>query len=395
MTWTQLTLKEWQRRPLRTSITAVGVGIATAALFSLLAFQRGYREGMHQELERLGAHILLVPKGCPYDAASMALHGASWPCFLKQRYLDEVRSVPGVAAVAPVFMSAVYDTDGTQAVYVGVDKNMLALKNGWRLQGAFPELKGQLLAGAEAARRHKWVVGQTVSLPGLNGQTAVVAGTLAPTQGAEDAFIYLRLTDAQQKFHHMNELTHILVHLARPEDLDKVASQLRGCDAGLAMNVVPLAHVFRTIQSLVNVTRLWLGCIAVVALLVAGTGVSNTVLMAVNERRREIGVMRALGASRNNIFRLVWQESVQTCLSGGLVGVVAAFLASRWLEAWVRTQLPFSPTDCLIRWEWWLAGCCVAAAAGLGSLAGFLPAWRAASVPPMTAIRTAGGGTWT
>src|SRR5512143_457488 len=109
MTWLQLSLKESQRRPLRTTVTALGVGIATAACFSLLTFAQGYQDGVRHEVDRLGAHILLVPKGCPYDAASMALHGASWPCYLKQRYLDEVRAVPGVVAAAPVLMSAVFD----------------------------------------------------------------------------------------------------------------------------------------------------------------------------------------------------------------------------------------------------------------------------------------------
>src|SRR5207253_11257704 len=105
--------------------------------------------------------------------------------------------------------------------------------------------------------------------------------------------------------------------------------QLRGCDAGLAMNVVPLAHVFHTIQSLVNSTRLLLGCIALVALLVAAAGVSNTLLMAVAERRRDIGVLRAVGASRGDIFCLVWLEAIQVRLSGTIAGVGMPFVASR------------------------------------------------------------------
>src|SRR6266567_3119117 len=109
MTWIQLSLKEWQRRPLRTCVTTAGVAIAVAALFSLLAFQRGYQQGLHNELDRLGAHVLVVPKGCPYDAASIALHGASWPCYLKERYLGEVRAVTSVTTAAPALMSAVYD----------------------------------------------------------------------------------------------------------------------------------------------------------------------------------------------------------------------------------------------------------------------------------------------
>lgn len=391
MTWLQFSLREWRRRPLRTSVTAAGVAIATATLFSLLSFQRGYRDGVRQELDRLGAHVLVVPKGCPYDAASMALHGARWPCFLKERYLEEVRAVPGVATAAPVFMTALQDEREHQSVYVGVETNLLALKPNWRIEGRFPDRKNSVLVGSDAAQRNAWRIGQRVPLPGLPDQTGMVAGILAPTHGADDTFIFLRLADAQRLFKHPNELTHILVRLADPEALDQAVAQLRGCDAGLVMNVVPLAHLFRTIQSLVNSTRWLLGCVALVALLVAGVGVSNTVLMAVAERTREIGVMRAVGASPGNILRLVWLETIQICLGGAVAGVVLAFLASRIVEAWVRTKLPFSPTDALVRWEWWIAAACLACAVVLGSLAGFLPAWRAARVLPMTAIHAAGG----
>ena len=391
MNWLELSFKEWQRRPLRTSITAAGVAIAVAALFSLLAFQRGYREGVRSELNRLGAHVLVVPKGCPYDAASMALHGASWPCYLKQRYLQEVRSVTGVATAAPAFMAAVYDADGNQTVYVGVESNILALKRGWRITGRFPERDDELLVGPEAARRFGWRTGETVRLPGLRDQSGTVTGVLAPTQGADDTFIHLRLARAQRLFNHTNELTHILVRLADPNDLGHAVSELRGCDAGLAMNVVPLAHVFRTIQSLVNSTRLLLGCIALVALLVAGTGVSNTILMAVVERGRDIGVLRAIGASRGDIIRLFWFETIQVCLSGAIAGVGMAFIASRGVETWVRSKLPFAPTDPLLHWQWWIAGVCLACALALGCAAGFLPAWRAARVPPIVAIRAGRG----
>jgi putative ABC transport system permease protein len=391
MTWLALSAKEWQRRPLRTGVTTAGVAIAIAALFSLLAFQHGYRDGVRGELDRLGAHVLVVPKGCPYDAASMALHGASWPCYLKQRYLEEVRGVTGVATAAPVFMAAVYDADGNQAVYVGVETNILRLKRAWRIDGNFPQRDGELLAGSEVARRLGWRIGEQVRLPGLRDQSGVVTAILAPTHGADDTFIHLRLPDAQRRFKHTNELTHILVRLADPDDLDNAVNQLRGCDAGLAMNVVPLAHVFHTIQSLVNSTRLLLGCIAFIALLVAGAGVSNTLLMAVAERVREIGVLRAIGASPQDIFRLVWLETVQVCLSGAILGITIAFFASRSVEAWVRAKLPFAPTDALIHWEAWNVVVCLTCALALGSLAGFLPAWRAARVPPMTAIRAAGG----
>ena len=388
MTWLELSLKEWQRRPLRTCVAAAGVAIAIAALSSLLAFQRGYRAGVRHELDGLGAHVLVVPKGCPYDAASMALHGASWPCYLKQRYLNEVRGVPGVATAAPIFMNSVYDADGNQTVYVGVDTNILSLRRSWRINGNFPQRRGELLVGSEAAKRRGWQLGEQVNFPGLRDQPGTVAGVLAPVGSADDTFIHLRLEDAQALFKHTNELTHILVRLSDPDLLDSATSQLRGCDAGLGMNVVPLAHVFHTIQSLVNSTRLLLGCIASVALLVAGAGVSNTILMAVAERRREIGVLRAVGASRLDVFRLICSETIQICLCGSIVGVAVAFFASRSVERWVRSTVPLAPTESLIQWDGWTGGACLVCALALGSLASLLPAWRAASVPPMTAIRS-------
>jgi putative ABC transport system permease protein len=432
MTWLKLSLKEWQRRPLRTSVTAAGVAIATAALFSLLAVQRGYHQGLRQELDRLGAHLLLAPKGCPYDAASIALHGASWPCYLKENYLEEVRSVPGIFAAAPAFMAALDDESTKQAVYIGIETNMLALKPGWHITGKFPRAHAvapraiaggvgpakradpglglgaasrlevgigaepvgataidtcELLVGSEVAREHHWEIGQNVRLPGVPGWTGMVAGLLAPTQGADDSFIYLPLKDAQQMFHHPGELTHVLVRLSDPNELDHAVAQLRGCDAGLSMNVVPLAHLFHTIQSLVNSTGVVLGCLMVLALAVAGAGVANTVLMAVSERSRDLGVMRAVGASRGDVFRLVCLETVQVCVSGGLVGLAAAFLGARLVEVWVRSNLPFAPSDPLVRWEWGLAGACLAGNAVLGTLAGFLPAWRAAAIMPTVAIR--------
>ena len=63
MTFIKLALQNMVRRRLRTFVTMTGVAVAVAALFSLLAFQRGYQTGMRDELDRLGAHVLVVPKG--------------------------------------------------------------------------------------------------------------------------------------------------------------------------------------------------------------------------------------------------------------------------------------------------------------------------------------------
>lgn len=378
------------RRKLRNAVTAGGVAFAVAALYCMASFQRGYQNGMKEEMDKLGAHLLVVPKGCPYDAASIALHGASWPCYLKSAYLRTVRETAHVAVAAPVFMSAVYDLEsGAQIVYCGVQPNITALKRTWRIQGAFPGTDG-ILAGAEIARTRGWAVGQSVRLPGLENRMAVVRGVLAPTQGADDLFVYLPLADSQRIFRKPDALTHILVRLDDPEQMEDVASALRGCDAGLDMNVVPLAHLFHTIENLVQSTRLLLGSVALVALLAAGAGVSNAILMAVVERTREIGVLRAIGASRLTVFRLIWWETATLCLIGGVTGIVAALAGARFVESWLRARLPFTPHGVLVRIEWPVIGFCLLTALALGTLAGAIPAWRASRLAPSEAIRAGG-----
>lgn len=392
MDWLRFALKNAGRRKLRTAVTLGGVAVAIAALFSLLSFQRGYQVGMQNELERLGAHVLVVPKGCPYDAASIALHGASWPCYLKSEYLKRVASTQGVSTAAPILMNAVYESaTGEQFVYQGAEPGLLAVKRSWKIEGSFPQQPNGRLIGAHLASKLHLKVGQKYALPGLAGETGVVSGILAPTQGADDDFTYMPLAEAQRIFKRPQQLTHILVRLTDPNALDQVVSDLRGCDAGMDMNVVPLAHLFHTIQGLVNSTRVLLGCVALVALLIAGAGVSNTVLMAVTERTREIGVMRAVGASPWDVFGLIWLETVQVCLIGGITGATLALVASHSIETWMRDRLPFAPTETLIRPEAGLLLLCLAVALGLGSLAGLLPAWRASRLTPIEAIRTGGG----
>lgn len=388
MNWLRLALRNLGRRRLRTAVTAAGVAIAVAALFSLITFQRGYRAGMQGELERLGAHILVAPKGCPYDAASIALHGASWPCYLKAAYMDQLRQTAGVQTVAPLLMNAIMDPNtGAQSVYLGAEPSLLALKRGWHIRGGFPQHDGDCLIGASVARTLHLQAGQEFALPALNGQSGRVCGVLEPTQGADDTFIFLTLADAQRRFRRPGQLTHALVRLADPNMMDNVVAALRGCDAGLDMNVVPLTHLFRSIQDLVNSTRALLAAVLLVALLVAGAGVSNTVLMAVTERTREIGVLRAVGASPADIFRLIWLETVQVCLAGGLVGVLIAALCSPRIETWLRDRLPFSPSGTLVHVEPGVVLACLGGALLLGSVAGLLPAWRAARLSPIEAIR--------
>jgi putative ABC transport system permease protein len=381
------------QRKLRTLVTVAGVAIGCAALYCMLAFEKGYQRGIQEELNGLGAHILVAPKGCPYDAASMALHGASWPCYLKEDYLQRIRSTGGVAEVAPMLMNAVFTADtGAQNVYVGADTSLMKLKHGWHIDGAFPVGLGDCMLGSTVAKALHARVGAVITLPGITetastARSATVSGILNETGQSDDTFIFISIPAAQRLFNRPHQLTHMLVRLQDPNLLQRVVNDLRGCDAGMDMNVVPVAHVFSTIQNIVNTTRVLLACIAIAGLAVAATGVGNAVMMSVTERTREIGIMRAAGASRTDVFGLVFSEAAVLCALGGISGLCTALLASRAVEAWVKAQLPFAPNGAIIRPEPLLMCMCLLAALCTGLAAGILPAWRASTMSPICAMR--------
>ncbi len=389
MRWIMLVSRNLVRRPVRTLVSLGGLALAVAALFSLMSFERGYQEGMRGELDRLGAHILVVPKGCPYDSASMALHGASWPCYLKAEYLTRVRHTAGVDAAAPVLMNAVYNEQtGSSAVYLGVEPDILRLKRGWHIDGRLPTAPDECMLGSSTAVTLHAGRGSSLPLPALGQAHFRVTGVLGRTDGADDGFTFLSLAGAQQVFKRPGQLTHILVRLADPDRLDAVVADLRGCDAGMEMNVVPMAHLFQSIQSLVGSTRVVLGMVAVIALLIAAAGVGNTLLMAVNERSREIGMLRATGASSPQVFAMILLETWVLCTVGALTGVGTAAITARLLEGWLRDRLPFTPIGALMHPDTGLAALCVLAAWVVGAIGALLPAVRAAGLSPIAAMRS-------
>lgn len=380
-----LALKNLRRRPLRTALTGGGIALAAAVLYSLTSFQNGYQRRLRAELEALGAHILVVPKGCPYEAASIAIHGANWPRYLPEADLPALAAAPGVRCAAGVLMSATTDAKtAQQQIWLGVDEAIRRVKPFWRIQGRFPGAPDEALVGAEVARRQGLAPGGRL-LDGPTGAAFRVSGVIARTGGQDDSFIYISRATAQRLFRHPGQITNVLVTVDDPERVLPVAAAMRRRDPDA--NVVPMAQVLQTMLNLARTTRLLVACVVFIALLISAFGVVNTVMTSVFERTGELGMLRAVGASRADIFRLVWTETLLLCVTGGTAGNGLALLASRLIETVVRSRLPYAPHGTLIAPDARVFAGCVIGAAALGALAGLLPAARACALRPVEAIR--------
>ena len=98
MNFFTLAAKNLLRRRGRTMLTVLGVAIAISVLFSLLALNSGYEKELNKEVNSLGVHILAVPKGCPYEAASLIMHGGVIPKYLSDSDTWNVSTIAGCGA---------------------------------------------------------------------------------------------------------------------------------------------------------------------------------------------------------------------------------------------------------------------------------------------------------
>src|SRR5665647_3779109 len=98
-------VKNLQRRKGRTLLTIAGVAIAVAILSTLLSFSAGYERELTREMDSLGFHLLAVPKGCPYEATTLILHGGVIPKYLTNEDLVRAQATAGVVIAAPMPVS--------------------------------------------------------------------------------------------------------------------------------------------------------------------------------------------------------------------------------------------------------------------------------------------------
>jgi putative ABC transport system permease protein len=212
-----------------------------------------------------------------------------------------------------------------------------------------------------------------------------VVGIFERTGTQDDGVIFLPLKTAQTIFSLPDKITGIGIKLTEISDLPDFEEDLYD-EPGI--QVVSMAQVKGTIFNLMSSARMLANSIAIVAILIAVIGVMNTILMSVFERTKEIGVMKALGASKMDVFRIIWMETTLICLLGGVIGCVLALTGGSLVEHILKQILPYAPSGKLVLISPPLVAAALMGAIATGLVAGLYPASRAASMRPVQAIRS-------
>jgi putative ABC transport system permease protein len=389
---------------LRAVLTTLGIIIGVAAVIAVVALGQGAQRRVQQQIQSMGTNVLTIRPNWGHFGGVRNVAQR-----LYVRDADALkRESNGLLTVSPVASSGqqvTYSRWNAHAEIYGVWPEYFAIHDHHLALGRYfteGELQGRRrvavlganvlsnLAGQDsAALTPESILGQTIQIRGV---PFVVIGILKAKgesgfQGPDEDIFVPTSTALYRLFGGRERLNSIEVSTASPQEQDQAYSQIDqimrrqhrlrpGDDADF--QVFNAAEMMSTFNETNKTLTYLLAGIAGISLLVGGIGIMNIMLVSVTERTREIGVRKALGATRQNIMFQFLVESLALCVLGGILGVGVGFLAAHLMTTFAQWQTYVAP---------YAVFTALGFSAGVGLFFGMWPARRAARLDPIEALR--------
>jgi len=370
MTW--IILANARKRKARVAMTVAGIAIGVATLFALLALSAGIEQALDREISAMGANILLLPEGCPYELTLALMQGSDAFEHIPMDVLPSVLAVGDVQVAAPVAVGKAKANGQLTSIY-GTTDEILGVR-----QWGIDSFQGAVV-GSDVAEKLGVSAENVLSLSLYASEEIPIEVVLEPTFGRDDTFVFVPLEVAQRVLGLGDQLSAILVRTNSVTATTTTQSTLgRMSD----IQAVPPSDVFERLMDLFATIKQTLILITGIAIVAGVLTTMNTMTMAVYERKKEIGILRALGSTRGNVFRLFVAESLVLSLVGGVVGVALGFIATQFLPQSSGFGLEATPVFSFL-----YVAICLLVAIVVGVASSLYPAMSAARTQPIKILR--------
>ena len=342
------------------SILGVALGVALVMLFTGLA--HGMSEDLQKRSSNVSAEIIFTRPG------SMQLTTSS--ANLNTKYVELLQNIEGVESVTPViryfYPSGSFGVDQVE----GIEWDSFSKMNNIRIiQGRAPSATDDVVIDeTKASRNHP--VGSTLKIFG-DRQYRVV-GIYAPESGARAK---VTLASLQESLEAPAKCTFVFIKLKNPADQVAVARRIEEKFPGNKIQFT--REVFATIENSIPGLNIFLRVLVGLAAVVSALVVMLAMHTTITERTREIGILKAMGASRSYIISEIEREALLISFLGMIVGFALAWLAGFGIHKATGLIFQFG--------GWWALTAALIGLAG-GALGAFYPAARAANLDPVNAL---------
>lgn len=385
MRLTDIALQNLRRRKMRSALLVISVMIGVASIIFLYTTTQAMKEDVANKLDQYGSNILILPDtGEAMTFGGITVEAPAQVKELDMSLIPLMKTIKNKETLATIAPKLLVDTKikGQEILLLGVDfPQELHLKKWWKLEGLS---KGQLPAnnevilGSDAARSLGLSLQQTVS---IKGQDFKVAAIIQPTGSVEnDQAVFIDLAVLQKLANRPNAISLIeTAAFCYTCPIAEVTQQLTAVLPGT--KVTALKSTLESRNDTIRQFNLFARSVSLILFLASSLVITMTMKSSVEERTREIGILRAIGFRKRHILQIILTEAGLLSLLGGLLGYfVGMGAAVNFGSALVKAQVH-------IPWQSNLLVYALGASLLIGLVASLYPAWKAARLDPTESLR--------
>ena len=434
----KMALRNLWKRKLRTFLTILGVIIGTASIIVMVSIGIGMNESFQKQVEQWGSlqviNVYAVGNNSYYydDSESANINKNDKKATeITVNTIEEFKKIPHVEAATPVmneymyFIAGKYVADASiqgidpasmeamgykaeqgrvlqegdsKTVVFGADvvSNFYNPKLSWRMRYDSPSPEVDIL-NDKVMVTTDWNYGTKYADKTIKPIKVDVVGTIS--SGGNDGYnVFMPIKELEKikiaqseyeakKYNNRNAekikkgvYQNAMVKVDNMDNVKEVQESIKN----MGFRASSLTDELETMKETTKMLRMMLGAIGAISLIVAAIGITNTMVMAIYERTREIGVMKVIGASLSDIKKLFLTEAAFIGFAGGLAGILVSLGASKIVNIFaIRTN-----SNMLSSIPLWLCGASLLFATFIGIAAGYLPAKRAMKLSALSAIKT-------
>jgi putative ABC transport system permease protein len=377
VTWATLIRKNLLRRPMRTALTAAGVSIGVGLIVALLSITNGVANTANQLIHLGRADFGLFQSGTTDLTKSL----------LPQTLEARIKKEPGVQQVAGIQLYVTTVGKQTSFLVLGMQPGQFPWQRLVLVDGNRPGL-GEIVVGDAALKSFHAKLGDTLRVKGFRGVPVFrsitrgfrIAGVYHTGDPSEDNGAVMQLAALQKLSDHPGDVTTIAITVTPGRPSSAVAKEITSAIPGVLSVAEPGQAVKVDTQSRLLVSAGWI--FSLLALIVGGIGVMNTMAMSVSERTREIGILRAIGWPAYRIAALIASEAIGICLLALGIGLGVGVLAARLFTSYGLISSFVTPDFTAGVFAWGLAF-----SLGVGLFGAIYPVLRAVRLAPVEALR--------